>query len=152
MTKSLSCFLGVLILSFCFNVKSVEAAEYPGEVLQHPGKEISADFVKKTLKENIDVQSMSQGGVFIIHDDKLNRNWRLNLPRINEPVWSFQKDGRTIYIASAKFKSLDSPDVIDVDFWLAYRDNIFQVIDQRIHKVNGKERYTYEGTGLKEIK
>jgi hypothetical protein len=152
MKKALCCFLGALIASFSFCSTLVAAAEYPGEVLQPPGKEISADYVRKILRENINVQVMAQGGVFIIHDDKLNKNWRLKLSRINEPVWSFEKGGRIIYVASAQFKSLDSPDVLDVDFWLVRHYDGLVVIDTKIYKLNGKARYSYEGAGLKEIK
>jgi hypothetical protein len=152
MKKSLSCFLGALILSFSFNNGFVVASEHPGEAVEHPGKEISADFVKKSIKENIDAQSRAQGGVFMIHDEKLNKNWRLNLSRIHDPVRSFVKNGQTIYFACVDFKSLDSPDVLDIDFWLVPKGDNFLVIDTKIHKVNGKPRYTYEGIKIKEIK
>jgi hypothetical protein len=152
MKKSLSCFFGALILLFGFNTAYVVGEEYPGEAIEHPGEEISADFVKKIVKENINVQSMAQGGVIIIHDDKLNKNWRLKTSRIHDTVYSFEKDGRTIYVASVNFKSLDSPDVLDIDFWFVRKDDNLLLIDTRIHKVNGIPRYTYEGTKLKEIK
>ncbi len=126
--------------------------EYPGEVEEHPGKEISADFVKKIVMENINVQAMAQGGVIIIHDAKLNRNWRLKMIRIHDTVRSFEQDGRTIYVASVDFKSLDSPDVLDIDFWLVRTDDNLEVIDTKIYKVNGKLRFTYGGTEMKEIK
>jgi hypothetical protein len=157
--KSLSCILGALTLSLSCNTWVAVAAEHPGEAVEHPGKpvkpagkKISADLVKKSIKENIDAQSTAQGGVFIVHDDKLNKNWRLNGYKIHDPVRSFVKDGRTIYFACVDFKSLDGPDVLDIDFWLVPRGNELQVIDTRIHKVNGMPRYTYEGTKMKEVK
>jgi hypothetical protein len=159
MKKLLWCFLGALILSFGCDTRVVVAGEHPGEAVEHPGeavkpagKKITADVVKKSIKENIDAQSTAQGGVFIVHDDKLNKNWRLDAYKIHDPVRSFVKGGQTIYFACVDFKSLDGPDVLDIDFWMVPRGNTLVVIDTKIHKVNGKPRYTYEGTETKEIK
>ena len=152
MKKSLSYLIGALILSLCVNTGFVMAAEHPGEEVEHPGKEISADFVKKSIKKHVDAQSKAHGGVFMIRDEKLNKDWKLKLSKIHDPVRSFEKDGQTIYFTCVDFKSVDGPDVLDIDFWLVPKGDKLQVIDTKIHKVNGEARYTYEGTDIKEIK
>ncbi len=152
MKRLVSYLFGALFLSFCFNAGFVAAAEHPGEPAEHPGKEITADFVKKSIKDHINAQSKANKGVFIIHDDKLNKDWHLKLSKIHDPVRSFEKDGKTIYFTCTDFKSVDGNDVLDIDFWLVPKGNKLKVIDTKIHKVNGEPRYSYEGTEIKEIK
>lgn len=141
------------------------AAEHPGtSVVEHPGKEVektaagypgkavTADFVKKSIKEHVKTQSKATDGIFVIHDDKLNKDWKLKLDKIHDPVRKFEKDGKTIYFTCSDFKSTEGKEVIDIDFWMVPKGDKLEVIDTRIHKVNGEPRYTYEGTEIKEIK
>jgi hypothetical protein len=58
----------------------------------------------------------------------------------------------TIYFACSDFKSAGSEDVLDIDFWMVPKGNKLEVIDTKIHKVNGEPRYGYEGINIKEIK
>jgi len=152
MKKSLLYFLGMLFAVFCVNIGFTAAAEHPGKSAEHPGKEISADFVKKSIKEHIKAQSKTHEGVFMIHDEKLNKDWKLKLSKIHDPVRSFEKDGKTIYFTCIDFKSVDSNDVLDLDFWLVPEGKKLKVIDTKIHKINGEPRYSYEGTKIKEIR
>jgi len=137
------------------------AAEHPGKAVEHPGKAvekgpaaehiITADFVKKSIQSHVDAQAKAQGGVFQVKDDKLNKTWKVKLDKIHDPVRMFEKDGKPIYFACSDFKSVDSTDILDIDFWMAPKGNELVVTDTKIHKVNGEPRYTYEGTTLKEI-
>jgi len=63
----------------------------------------------------------------------------------------FEKDGQTIYFACSDFQSIDSDDVLDIDFWMVLDRDKLEVIDTKIHKLNGKPRFTYEGTEIKPI-
>ncbi len=138
------------------------SAEHPGtavgegkSTVEHPGKatkSITADFVKKSIKQHAEDQAKAKGGVFVIHDDKLNKDWRLKLAQVHDPVRTFEKDGQTIYFACSDFKSNDSKDVLDIDFWMVSKGNKLEVIDTKIHKVNGEPRYGYEGIDIKTIK
>ena len=148
---SLTSFLvfGLFLLAPSF----ATSAEHPGtSTVEHPGKAISADFVKKSIREHVENQAKSSGGVFVIHDDKLNKDWRLKLAKIHDPVRTFEKDGKTIYFACSDFDSADSKDVLDIDFWMVAKGNKLEVIDTKIHKVNGEPRFAYEGINIKEIK
>ena len=131
--------------------------EHPGKEVEktkaeHPGKPVTADFVKKSIKEHVKAQSKATGGVFVIQDDKLNKEWKLKLDKIHDPVRMFEKDGKMIYFTCSDFKSTEGKEVIDIDFWMVPKGEKLEVIDTKIHKVNGAPRYTYEGTEIKEIK
>ena len=132
-------------------------AEHPGKEVEktkaeHPGKPVTAKFVKKSIKEHVKTQSKATGGVFVIHDDKLGKDWKLKLDKIHDPVRMFEKDGKMIYFTCSDFNSTEGKNVIDIDFWMVSKGDKLEVIDTRIHKVNGEPRYTYEGTEIKEIK
>lgn len=129
--------------------------EYPGKAVdkpkpEDPGKPVTADFVKNSIQGHTKAQS--KDGIFVIRDEKLNREWRSILSKIHDPVRSFQKEGKTYYFTCVDFKSVDSNDVLDVDFWMVHKGGKLEVTDTKIHKVNGEPRYTYERINIKEIK
>ncbi len=127
------------------------AAEHP-ETSEHPGDEVTAKSVKKGISDHISKQTKSGSGVLVVHDDKLKKDWKLKFVVIHDPVRSFMKEGKTIFFACTDFKSTESADLLDLDFWMVKKGNTFEVIDTKIHKVNGEPRYTYEGTEIKEIR
>jgi len=132
-------------------------AEHPGKAVENqkaerPGMPVTAEFVKKSIQEHVKARSEATGGVFVIHDDKLNKDWKLKLDKIHDPVRMFEKDGKMIYFTCSDFKSTEGKDVIDIDFWMVEKNGKLEVVDTKIHKVNGEPRYTYEGTEIKEIK
>ena len=43
-------------------------------------------------------------------------------------------------------------DVLDIDFWMVPDGKKMKVIDTKIHKLNGKPRFAYEGIEAKPIK
>jgi hypothetical protein len=135
------------------------AAEHPGGAVEHPGtamqpkeKAITAKFVKKSIQFHVDTLSKTEGGVFTIHDDKLNKDWQLKLAKIHDPVRKFDRDGQAIYFACSDFNAVDSKDVLDIDFWMVQKGDRLEVTDTKIHKMNGEPRYQYEGVEIKEIK
>ena len=122
------------------------SAEHPGtSTTEHPGKAITADFVKKSIEQHVKDQAKSTGGVFIIRDEKLGKDWRLKLAKVHDPIRTFKKDGKTIYFTCSDFESLDGKDVLDIDFWMVPDGKKMKVIDTKIHKLNGKPRFAYEG-------
>lgn len=126
------------------------AAEHPERTSEHPGDEVTAKSVKKGISDHIAKQT--KDGALVIHDDKLNKDWRLKFSVIHDPVRSFMRDGKTVFFACTDFKSLDGNDLLDIDFWMVKKGKGFEVIDTKIHKVNGEPRFTYEGTEIKEIR
>jgi hypothetical protein len=132
-------------------VKELKPSETPGKsVIEHPGKPISADFVKKSIRSH--VKAVSKEGIFSIRDEKLKKDWKLKMDKIHDPVRVFEKEGKTIYFTCVDFKSVNTKDTLDLDFWLVPKGEKLEVIDTKIHKVNGEARFGYEGTELKEIK
>jgi hypothetical protein len=156
MKNSNSCIVLVSFLLFgllLWAPNSLFSGEHPGtSTTEHPGKAITADFVKKSIEQHVKTQAKSTNDVFMVRDDKLSKDWRLKLAKVHDPVRTFEKDGMTIYFACSDFDSTDSKDVLDIDFWMVPKGNKLEVIDTKIHKVNGEPRYTYEGINIKEIK
>ena len=134
--------------------KSKSTIEHPGKPVgqEHPGKSITADVVKKSIRQHVKSQAKSTKGVFVVHDERLNKDWHLKLAKVHDPVRTFEKEGITIYFTCSDFKSLETKDVLDIDFWMVPKGNKLEVIDTKIHKVNGEPRYAYEGMNIKEIK
>ena len=148
-----SFFLFVFLVLLSLGPTFVSSADHPGKsTVEHPGKAITADSVKKAIEQHVSAQAKSNKGVFVIQDPKLNKDWRLKLAKVHDPVRTFEKDGTTIYFACSDFDSVDSKDVLDIDFWMVSKGNKLEVIDTKIHKVNGEPRFGYEGTNIKEIK
>ena len=135
--------------------KPKSTIEHPGKEVEkpkaeHPGKPITADFVKKSIEDHVKAQS--KDGVFVVHDDKLMKDWQLKIDKVHDPVRSFEKDGKTYYFTCVDFKSTGGNEVLDIDFWMAPKGDKLEVTDTKIHKLNGEPRYTYEGINIKEIK
>jgi hypothetical protein len=154
-SMSLFLFFTLLIgrLDFAFSAEHPgTSVEKPKSTIEHPGKAIAADSVKKAIEQHVNAQAKSNKGVFVIQDPKLNKDWRLKLAKVHDPVRTFEKDGTTIYFACSDFDSVVSKDVLDIDFWMVSKGNKLEVIDTKIHKVNGEPRFGYEGTTIKEIK
>ena len=129
------------------------AAEHPGSsVVEHPGKAISADFVKKAIADHVKAEEKANGGFFVLPDPELSKTWRLKLEKIHDPVRTFKKDDQTIYFACSDFKSKDGQDMLDIDFWMVPDGKKMKVIDTKIHKLNGKPRFAYEGIEAKPVK
>lgn len=118
--------------------------------IEHPGRPISGSFVKKSINQYI--KSKSTGGVLTVHDKTLNKDWRLKPGKVHDPVRTFEKDGTSIYFTCVDFRSVDTRDVLDIDFWMVSKGNKLEVIDKKIHKVNSVARYGYEGMAIREVK
>jgi len=153
MKKSLFLY-SMLTVSLLFLISGwSRAAEHPGtSVVEHPGKAISADFVKKAIRDHVKAEEKANGGFFVLPDPELNKTWRLKLAKIHDPVRTFKKDDQAIYFACSDFKSADGKDVLDIDFWMVPDGKKMKVIDTKIHKLNGKPRFAYEGIEAKPIK
>ncbi|KAF0215999.1 MAG: hypothetical protein FD174_3892 [Geobacteraceae bacterium] len=156
--KKLPFYVSIVSLSAFLTAGLCTAAEHPGTAVEHPGetvkpgKTITAKFVKKSIEEHVKARSKTTGGVFVVHDDKLNRDWKLKLDKVHDPVRMFVKEGKTIYFACSDFKAVDGKDILDIDFWMVPKGDGLEVIDTRIHKLNGEPRYGYEGVEIKDLK
>jgi len=113
---------------------------------EHAGKaiKVSAKDIKAKIKGYIKKDSKMKGGAFLIHDDKLDKTWRLKFVKIHDPVRIINDK---TYFACMDFKEVGGKDVLDIDFWLEVHHKAkhhLKITAIKIHKLNGKPRFTYE--------
>ena len=90
------------------------------------------------------VQELTEDeGAFYVDDEVTGETRELTLTQVRDGVG---KAGDAYY-ACADMKDAKAGDALDVDFDLESYEKTLEVVDVRIHKVNGKERYTYDDHG-----
>lgn len=99
----------------------------------------TAENIRHAMKDYV-VAKSAKTGTLDIHDTKINKMRRLVLIRVHERVG---KTGDYFY-SCADFKDVDSGEMLDLDLDVEYKNGNLSVVDVRIHKVDGKERYTYD--------
>jgi len=99
----------------------------------------SAEELRDTIRTYIANQEKLQGAFGIV-DERTNSLRRLELVRVHERV------GKTgdYYYSCTDMKDVDSADELDLDFDIEDKAGELSVVDIRIHKDNGKARYTYD--------
>jgi len=123
----------------------VLAAEHGGK--EHGGKEHgganisepSADQIRAAMSGYVAEES-KKTGTFDFSDKETGKTRKLSLVKVHERV------GKTgnYYYSCADFKDTESNEMLDLDLDVASKDGKLSVADVRIHKVSGKERYTYD--------
>lgn len=145
--KAVSLFcLAVIMVVF----GNLYAAEHGGKehggtspvMKEHGGMQMaepSKNDIHSAMRIYIDDKS-AQSGALEVYDNVTGKTRRLELMRIHERV------GKTgdYYYSCADFKDMDSGDMLDLDLDVENEDGKLGVVDVRIHKFNGKERYTYD--------
>lgn len=147
-TKKGMRWVGSIILIFLLshNLYAIEhgGKEHAGKstlIKEHAGKfivEPSADDIRQTIKDYI--YENSNQDVFTVYDSKIDKERELSFIRVHERV------GKTgnYYYACADFKDVESGELVDLDLDVQQKGNDLTVVDVRIHKVDGKPRYTYD--------
>lgn len=121
------------------------AAEHGGK--EHGGKEHggakitepSAKDIRNTMEKHVDEKS-AETGSFEIYDSEVDKLRGLKLIKVHERV------GKTgnYYYSCADFTDVDSGEMLDLDLDVEAKEGELNVVDVRIHKLNGKERYSYD--------
>ena len=95
--------------------------------------------LRGTIVAYIKTQEKNQGA-FLIIDERTNESRRLELVRVHERV------GKTgdYYYSCTDMKDVKTGDILDLDFDIADNEGKLDVAAVRIHKDNGKARYTYD--------
>lgn len=142
--KKLICFLFVFTLMGYVCSMSF-AGEHGGK--EHGGKEHggakisepSADQIRSAMSGYV-AEKSKKTGTFDIYDKQARKARKLSLVRVHERV------GKTgnYYYSCADFKDIESGEMLDLDLDVSYKNGKLKVVDVRIHKVDGKERYTYD--------
>lgn len=140
----------IIMLTFCIGIVPLAfAAESGGKehggttTKEHGGKaEVkapSADDIRAAMKAYVDKKSQATGA-FDILDPETGKARKLKFERVHERV------GKTgsYYYSCADFTDIDSGEKLDLDLDVDNKDGALNVVDVRIHKVNAKERYTYD--------
>ncbi len=118
-------------------------AEHPAE---HPeGKETAPSLTKDQLADAIEAyvneQSAKSDGYFIVEDDKTGEQLKLKLDKVHRK--RLANVGKDKYFACADFTT-DAEKVYDLDVFMTgtTKDNL-TFSEFSVHKVAGKERYTW---------
>jgi len=101
--------------------------------------EPSAEALRQTIRDYVANQEKLQGA-FAIVDERGDGLRRLELVRVHERV------GKTgnYYYSCTDMKDRATGDELDLDFDIEDQAGNLKVADVRIHKDNGKPRYTYD--------
>lgn len=142
--KKLVCFLFIFtLIGYICGISF--AAEHGGK--EHGGKEHggadisepSADQIRMAMSAYVTEES-KKTGTFDIYDEEVKKTRKLSLLRVHERV------GKTgnYYYSCADFKDTESQEMLDLDLDVSHKNAKLEVVEARIHKVEGKERYTYD--------
>ena len=113
--------------------------EHGGTTAEAPSAEKpAASEIRNTMKSH--VLSSYNAGTFDVNDPETGKVRKLQLVRVHERV------GKTgdYYYSCADFKDTESGELLDLDLDVEDQGGTLKVVDVRIHKVAGVERYTYD--------
>jgi len=120
---------------------SVEKKEHGGAApKEHGGTSApSADAIRTAMKGYV-MEKSKATGTFDVVDPETDKTRKLELIRVHERV------GKTgnYYYSCADFKDAESGQMLDLDLDVEDKGGKLSVVDVRIHKLEGKERYTYD--------
>lgn len=117
-------------------------AEHGGTSMEHGGMktaEPSAGKIRSAMKNYVDTTTKEKGA-FEIYDTEAGKTRKLGLVKIHQRVG---KAG-DYYYTCADFKDTETNEMLDLDIDVRNEEGKLNVADVTIHKVNGKERYTYD--------
>ena len=119
----------LFVVSLCFGVTSpVVFAEGP-----------APKSLKQSIRDHIKHQEKLQGA-FAVVDERTGELRQLELIRVHKRV------GKTgdYYYSCTDMRDVKTGDELDLDFDIESTDGNLDVVAIRIHKDNGKARYTYD--------
>ncbi len=105
------------------------------EVVSEPSTEQIHQAISRYISE-----VSAEEGAFLLDDELTGETRELTLVQIHEGV---QKHG-DYASACVDMKDVKSGETLDVDFDVESFEGEVEVVDIRVHKVNGKERFSYD--------
>ena len=161
--RKLICVLSIFAVAVCFSKISF-AAEHPGtkaKSTEHPGKTqeehpgdktmLSADEIIKGIKDNIDKVTKEHKGYYPLKDEEEGKDLKLSLVKVHEDRVSYIKKDDA-YFACTDFKTDNGKTTYDIDFWMKKnKKGELEVYKEKIHKKDGKPRFTYKDDEIVEI-
>jgi len=120
-----------------------QTKEHGGATQEHGGQAVnvepSAEQIRQTIKSY--VQGVAQKkGAFTIKDSVTGTTRQLEFVRVHDRV------GKTgaLYYSCTDMRDTKTGELLDLDFDVQATGEQLKVVDQRIHKVAGNARYTYD--------
>ena len=117
--------------------------EHGGATQEHGGQAVNAAPSAAQIRQTIQsyVQGVAQKeGTFPIKDSVTGATRNLDFVRVHDRV------GKTgsLYYSCTDMRDKQTGELLDLDFDVQATGKELKVVDQRIHKVGGKARYTYD--------
>ena len=145
----LAVVVGVYFASILFAQE--HPGEHPGapakvEQEEQPGEEamLSAEEIIKGIKDHINKVTNANAGYFSINEPEEGKDLRLKLIKVHEDRVSYIKKNDA-YFACTDFKTEDGKTTYDIDFWMKQgKLGKLEVYQTKIHKKDGKPRFTYK--------
>ena len=119
------------------------AQEHGGTTQEHGGQaaqaEPSAEQIRQAIKSHVEGIAQQQG-TFSINDSVTGTTRQLEFVRVHDRV------GKTgsLYYSCTDMRDTQTGELLDLDFDVQADGGDLKVVDQRIHKVAGQPRYTYD--------
>ena len=119
------------------------AKEHGGTTQQQAGQAVkaepSAEQIRQTIQSYVE-GTVQKKGAFPIKDAVTGSTRNLEFVRVHDRV------GKTgsLYYSCTDMRDKQTGELLDLDFDVKATDENLTVVDQRIHKVAGKARYTYD--------
>ena len=117
--------------------------EHGGTTQEHGGNAVKAEPTAEQIRQTIQryVQGIAQTqGAFTIKDAVTDTTRNLEFVRVHDRV------GKTgsLYYSCTDMRDTHTGEPLDLDFDVKADGGTLTVVDQRIHKVAGQARYTYD--------
>jgi YHS domain-containing protein len=107
----------------------IPASEHPGHMAAKRGWEVMS-----AVEQDAMTESLKNGGVFKLKDDKTGAILNLEFIDTHQPVRQLDNDGH--YFACTDFRVVGTKDQIyDIDFWVSDKDGKMTVDQTKVHKV-----------------
>jgi hypothetical protein len=115
----------------------IAASRRSGTPMAHA--EPSPEEIRQTIRDFI-AQTEQEEGAFTIDDEMTGATRILALDRVHDRV------GKTgdFYYSCTDMLDASTGELLDLDFDVEAAEGMLNVVDVRIHKVNGQPRYTYD--------
>lgn len=145
----------VLIVALLATAGFVYAAEHPSEhpsekmQVEHPAKKmgemekakLTKEELAKAIRAYVEKEAALKGGYFLVYDKMAEKPLVLSLKKVHEDRLATIGDG--VYFACADFETPDGK-LYDLDIFMKGHDkDELKVKKIKIHKEEGKERYTW---------
>jgi hypothetical protein len=120
-----------------------QAKEHGGTTQEHGGQAVkaepSAEQIRQTIQSHVQGIAQKQG-TFAIKDPVTGTTRKLEFVRVHDRV------GKTgdLYYSCTDMRDTQTGELLDLDFDVKDENGKLSVVDQRIHKVAGQARYTYD--------